>query len=184
MTGGATRKMGKTKRIVCWMTAFLLAFSAAVLLSDPAFNTSATNQTNGYYIWKVEGKTNEGYRYGSWRTVDRVVVREEGGTLDVEISDPEVCCDKVTGDVKVSYSSLETAIDDQLDGGKQSVSIRVRKEHAPAGTYDLKVRPVYQCWKVEQQRYERIGGRTWKSGEAVYCYVQTFSHMETTVVSE
>lgn len=115
--------MGKTKRIVCWITAFLLAFSAAVLLSDPAFNTSATNQTNGYYIWKVEGKTNEGYRYGSWRTVDRVVVREEGGTLDVEISDPEVCCDKVTGDVKVSYSSLETAIDDQLDGGKQSVSI-------------------------------------------------------------
>lgn len=177
--------MEKTKRIVCWTAAFLLAFAAAVLLSDPAFTTSATAHTNGYYIWNVEGKTNEGYRYGSWRTIDSVVVSEEGGTLDETIAGSEDCCAGiVTGDVKVSRGSLEAAIGGSLDRSAEAGIVRVTKKNAPAGTYHLKVRPVYQCWKVEQQRYERIGGRTWKGGEPVYCYVQTFSHMETTVASE
>lgn len=169
------------KKIVYRMFVSVLAISMLVTASASALaaesDATVEPRTDGFYTWKVERKLYQGYSYGAWKNLDSFVVSKKNAPMDVSFIVSTTYRNTVTGQVKVSYKSLEATMGYDLDDST-TVTLQATKKDAPAGTYYLKARSVFKCWKVKQQRYFHIDGTTTKSGDPVYCYAKKFDHSQ------
>lgn len=124
-------------------------------------------QTDGFYYWTVDSKTNQGTVYGSWR------LGPQGaglGTISVNKTDT------VTNTISGSYTSVGD-ISSSLGvsiGKSQSYSVAYSLPVPSGKTYQIKYRPLYTKYKVVQKQYYKIDGTVFPTNETKTCYVEVF----------
>lgn len=124
-------------------------------------------QTDGYYYWKVDSKTNQGTTYGSWR------LGPQGagpGTVSVNKTDT------VTNTISGSYTSVGdiSASLGATIGKSQSYSVQYSLPVPSGKTYQIKYRPLYTKYKVVQRQYYKIDGYSSATNNTKTCYVNVF----------
>lgn len=175
------------KKFVRSMFAIVLAVSMAVSAGALAYAAGGEPDTapctDGRYFWKIEGKTKQSDVYGSWKELDGILVSKSAAPLDITFNVTTTYRNTVTGEVKVSYSTVESTVGFEF-GDDITVGLTATKKDAAAGKYVLRARPVYKCWKVKQQRYYTIDGVTTKAGSPVYCYAKKYSYAQKNIVKK
>ncbi len=126
-----------------------------------------TPQSDGYYYWRIDSKTNQGTVYGSWRLGPQ---GDGPSTLSVNKQDT------VTNTISGSYTS-KGAIESSLGvsiGISQSYSVSYSVQVPSGRRYQIKYRPLYTRYKVVQNQYYKIDGDSAKTGQSKTCYVDVF----------
>ena len=124
-------------------------------------------QTDGYYYWAVESKTNQGTTYGSWRLGPQ---GDGPGTVTVNKTDT------VTNTITGSYTST-SAIASSLGvtiGKSQSYSVQYSLPVPSGKTYQIKYRPLFTKYKVVERQYYKIDGYSSATNNTKTCYVEVF----------
>lgn len=173
------------KKFVRSMFAIVLAVSMAVSAGALAYaaggESNVAPYTDGHYTWKIDGKTKLDNAYGSWKNVGSVEVTKSAAPMDISFSVTKKYSHSKSGEIKVSNSVLSSTLGFNV-GVEVSVLMTASKKDASAGTYYLRARPVYECWKVKQQRYYVIDGVATKSGSPVYCTVKKFTYAQNKIL--
>jgi len=174
------------KKMVSFLTAIVLSvvvmFPANVLAAEPPHKDSEVRhvnmmpdkteyeiqpQTDGYYYWAVESKTNQGTVYGSWR------LGPQGagpGTVTVNKTDT------VTNTISGSYTSvgdISASLGVSI-GKSQSYSVQYSLPVPTGKTYQIKYRPLFTKYKVVQRQYYKIDGYSSPTSNTKTCYVEAF----------
>ena len=116
------------RKIGCRMFAVVLAISTMVLAGAAALpaesGTIKMPSSSGHYTWKVESRSYQGYTYGPWKTLNHLVVSKKKAPRDISFT------------AKTRVRGLDEP------GVVTTVTVRLTKKNASAGTYYLKARTV------------------------------------------
>lgn len=174
------------KRMVSFLTAIVLSvvviLPANVMAAEPPHKDSEVRQVNmmtdktergiqpqtdGYYYWTVESKTNLGTVYGSWR-----LGPQGAGPGTVSVSKT----DTVTNTISGSYTSVaDISASLGVSIGKSEAYTVSYQLQVPTGkTYQIKYRPLFYKYKVVQKQYYKIDGYSTPTSNTKTCYVQAF----------
>lgn len=158
----------KKKGIIISVILMLVLNSMSVLASDqPPSNRAITDGTT---IWSVTSKTSQGTVYGSWQYGTIV----DGGAAGA--SYVETTSFSFMNVLSGSYSSrkaIESSFGIQIGvtlykSGSYTISA------LPGQRIQLRVRPVYQKYKVVETQYTRLDGKNYPTGRTQTSYVNVF----------
>lgn len=162
------RKIGyRIFAVALVISTMVLAGAAALPAESSTIKTPTTmHSSSGHYTWKVESKSYQGYTYGPWKTLRHLVVSKK----------------RAPRDISFTAKTRVRGIDEP--GVVTTVTVKLTKKNASAGTYYLKARTVSKYWKVKMRRYLHINGTKTPVGEPVYGYQKKFLYSEQTIVKK
>ena len=153
----------------------LLVLCMFFMIGTPAFAADGSTeeispQTDGYTYWQVDSKNRVATVYDDYKMGPILNGNSVGGYVEKSITDS--VSNRISGSY-TSKSAIEAAMGIEIE-----VSFSVTSTggaNVPVGNIvSLDYRPYYSRYKIVQNEYIRIDGRTTKTGATKTCYVDVF----------